>query len=74
MPTKLTKISPIERAIDNIDQTIQLLRLRKEELAALLPDRPRPTAKGYLTHPITGERCYWRKKEVRRGSDVTDRG
>lgn len=54
---KLTKISPIEKAIAAIDTAIKELQQQRAELAAQLPPTKPAKPLEYLRHPITGEKC-----------------
>ncbi len=57
---KLKPLSPIALAIHTVDETIRDLRLKRQELVALLPKRrgaKKPDT--IMTHPITGKKsCY----------------
>lgn len=54
---RLKPLSPIALAIDSIDETIRKLRLRRNELAALLPKQVRQRqADNYVINPLNGRR------------------
>lgn len=54
----LKKISPVDEAIYQIDQTIRFLKDRRAELAATRGRTVRPRSKRivvHLKHPVTGQ-------------------
>ena len=53
---KLKPLSPIALAIHTIDETIQDLRLKRQELVALLPKQKKNVHDTICIHPITGKR------------------
>ena len=54
----LRQMGPIDKAIGAIESTIRELQKQRDELASLLPKKPRKAARGWIRHPVTQEKVY----------------
>jgi len=59
---KLPRVSAIEQAVAQLDETIRDLRRRRDELAALVPKRRMAPVRGSIVDPRTGEEIPYRRR------------
>jgi len=57
----LRKVGAIEKAISALERFEQEIRLLKQELSAYLPNES-AGAKNFITHPVTGEKIFIKRK------------